>query len=360
MPKETWSTYFDRDDVDVEVEVEVDVDVVVVVVVVAVAVAVAVAVVVVVVAGVVVVVVVAAAAAATLHGDKRVAASSSRCAHMVGSGHEVWACPWCSHRKRSNRIERNQKKRKLGLDRLRQSVAAETCEWIPMDRSAWTCPFVLLAAGLGEMRLLTKTILIITTRNINRARWLWALSLKDGIRVEGSILEDNVHQQLIELGWTLESGQYRHALLSFKFCVKDQTDHLVWKRTAHYIRESFRAVEFAMYRESGRHEVVNVGEYSPRRRELALKWAAKDPVALMLILGGIQSPLLRYKYRGTQQRCPCCKELAPHWEHLWKCFTKTEIPADGLLLRNLWPRKESDFQLCDMFLEGMKKVGEDC
>lgn len=183
--------------------------------------------------------------------------------------------------------------------------------------------------------------------------------LKEGIHVGESILEDNIHQQLTALGWTLESGQYRHTLLGFKFCVKDQTDHLVWKRTAHHIGESFRASEFAMYRASGRHEAVNVGEYSSRRRELALKWAAKDSVALMLILGGIQSPLLRYKHRGIQPRCPCCKDLAPSWEHLWKCFTETEPPEDGLLLRNLWPRRESDFQLCDMFLEGMKKVGDD-
>ena len=78
----------------------------------------------------------------------------------VGSDLEVWTCRWCSleiradnrallRRKRSNHLERNHKKRKLGLDGLRQSTVVEASAAIPMDQRAWTCPFC--SAGLGTM-----------------------------------------------------------------------------------------------------------------------------------------------------------------------------------------------------------------
>ena len=97
---------------------------------------------------------------ATSHEVKSVASSSSRPAHEVGSELEVWTCPWCSleiragtrallRSRRSNHLERNHKKRKFGLDGLRQSVVVEASELLPMDQRAWTCPFC--AAGLGEM-----------------------------------------------------------------------------------------------------------------------------------------------------------------------------------------------------------------
>ena len=93
--------------------------------------------------------------------DMRAApASSSSGAHVVGTDCEVWTCPWCSlevrassrallRSRRSNHLERNHKKRKFGLDGLRQSVVVEASELIPMDQRAWTCPFC--PAGLGEM-----------------------------------------------------------------------------------------------------------------------------------------------------------------------------------------------------------------
>ena len=230
----------------------------------------------------------------------------------------------------------------------------DTMLWKAVGRTQYTNPHMRQIFG-GTLSSLSVTPVFRQIRLLaQRDQFL----LAEGIHVQESILEDNIQRQLAELGWAKDGGQYRHAVLGYNFCLRDQFDQKVWKRTAHLIRESFRALHFRLYRESGRHEVVNVGDYEPKRRELALKWAAKDSVALMLVFGGIQSPLLRHKYRGDNQRCPCCNELAPHWEHLWKCFTKTDPPEDGLLLRNLWPRKESDFRLCDMFMEGMKQVKE--
>lgn len=51
---------------------------------------------------------------------------------------------------------------------------------------------------------------------------------------------------------------------------------------------------------SGRHDAVKeaISECSPERRQLAQQWAKEDNVAMMLLLGGVQSPYLKFNYVG--------------------------------------------------------------
>ena len=102
------------------------------------------------------------------------------------------------------------------------------------------------------------------------------------------------------------------------------------------------------------------GKFSNRakadRRQLAVKWAAEDPMALMLLIGGIQSPMLKANVRGIHMRCSKCNYQDPDWTHLWKCFTNTEPPCDGLLARHIWPRNVDDFPLCQSFLDGIRSL----
>lgn len=85
-----------------------------------------------------------------------------------------------------------------------------------------------------------------------------------------------------------------------------------------------------------------------------MTWAKNDTTANMLILGAIQSPLVRsFGPDRAQSVCPRCNVVNPPWEHLWECFVG-EIPDDTFLRRYCWPVKKQDMALCTAFLEGMK------
>ena len=129
-------------------------------------------------------------------------------------------------------------------------------------------------------------------------------------------------------GWSLEGGRYRHPLFREGFRFEDLTVEDNWQTVAHFLRESFRSFHFEKYKNTNRHDVVaaEIPDYSPERRRLALRWATNDGMALLALMGGIQSPLLRYQLRGISQKCSKCGMIAPPWDHLWTCHAKVTPP----------------------------------
>lgn len=150
----------------------------------------------------------------------------------------------------------------------------------------------------------------------------------------------------------------RHPLFREGFRIKELLNNDWWKCIGHHIRESYRQEEFELYKQNSRHEVscYDYGAYDGERRQLALKWAEDDSTAMLLLIGGIQSPKLRFNVRGIHQNCSKCGCSNPDWSHLWTCFTGIVPPSDGLLVRHLWPRSVADIPLCHKFLEGIKTM----
>ena len=180
-----------------------------------------------------------------------------------------------------------------------------------------------------------------------------------GIQWRPCALDSFVSEKLEALNWIREGDLYRHSLYREGFRISDLSQDDTWKRVAHFIRESYRESQFDLYCASGRHEMAGqqIGQYSMERRQMAIQWAKKDSVALMLIAGGIQSPLYRARIRDIHSQCCICQAPDPCWDHLWQCFAKIAPPQDYLLRRLLWPRNERDLPLCDAFLSGMKQMG---
>ncbi len=179
-----------------------------------------------------------------------------------------------------------------------------------------------------------------------------------GIQPTKCKMDNFVESTLHQLGWSLERGRYRHPSFREGFRICELLDNEWWKCIGHHLRESYRQSEFDLYKNCNRHEVSNYhyGAYDSDRRQLAVKWAAEDPMALMLLIGGIQSPMLKANVRGIHMRCSKCNYQDPDWTHLWKCFTNTEPPCDGLLARHIWPRNVDDFPLCQSFLDGIRSL----
>ena len=138
------------------------------------------------------------------------------------------------------------------------------------------------------------------------------------IPIEKCKLDNFVETQLEKLNWTLERGRYRHPLYREGFKICELVDSERWKCIAHHIRESYRKLEFDFYKQSSRHEVnCYVYEpYDPERRKLAVRWAKDDSIANLLLIGGIQSPKVKFNTRGIQQNCSKCGCSNPDWEHL--------------------------------------------
>ena len=119
------------------------------------------------------------------------------------------------------------------------------------------------------------------------------------------------------------------------FYIEDVNDNIKWKKISHAIRESFRKKAYEEHQVSTRHELAgfDMGPYDPKRREAAIRWARRDPLAYYLIVGAIQSPFQRsMNDHRVQSVCPRCNFENPHWDHLWECVTKV-VPADVLLRR---------------------------
>ena len=174
---------------------------------------------------------------------------------------------------------------------------------------------------------------------------------------EMTSLEQMVSEGLVELGWYKEErfGRWMHPLSPAGFEI-EVLDNKRWKKICHDLRESYRQVAFDELRISSRHELAeqDIGPYDPERRRLAVKWANNDAMSTMLILGAVQSPLLRSQNRWKEQSvCSKCMMENPHWDHLWECHVGV-VPADVLLRRYCWPRSKADFALCTAFLVGAR------
>lgn len=171
-------------------------------------------------------------------------------------------------------------------------------------------------------------------------------------------LDNFVAKNLQKLGWSLIRGRYRHPLYQEGFRIDELTEEAKWRCVSHHLRESYRAKEFEMYRMSARHEVVQdqIAHYDSDRRKMAMDWVGSNNSALMHLMGGVQSPLLKHKLRGINQKCSKCGEPNPSWDHHWICHVGMKPPEDCLLRRNLWPRTKKDFPLCSRFLEGLSST----
>ena len=235
-------------------------------------------------------------------------------------------------------------------------VALRTAMWKSLAKTMHANPHMRQVIG-GAHTAMDCTALMRGMRLI--AQRDFAL-MQDGIQAVPCALDIFVQEQLEALGWHHEGELYRHRLCpkGFKFC--ELTIDSNWKFVAHYIRESYRESQYELYRECGRHEIIEnqMVAYHPNRRQLAKLWAKEDSVAHMLLMGAIQSPLYKHRVRGWHTKCHKCQAENPSWDHLWECFTGI-IPEDCMMRRHLWPRKLEDFSLCSLFLEGIKERGSD-
>ncbi len=183
---------------------------------------------------------------------------------------------------------------------------------------------------------------------------------EQSVEVTQCQLDRMVFSTLEDLNWRFEGGKYVHELYAEGFAISELLDDNVWRKTGHYVRESYRQVHFGLYGESGRHELSDhvFPPYDIKRREMACRWAKNDGLAWMLIQGAVQSPNVRLKSTGIHSRCVECGEAQPTWDHLWKCFTGEAAPQDFLLRRFLWPREKADLALCQSFLDGLRRFND--
>ena len=205
-----------------------------------------------------------------------------------------------------------------------------------------------------DIMILLKQMRLLQQRNVAIEK-LYSI---DALSMNLSTLEEMVSQGLFDLGWEKDErfAPWRHALFPEGFSLEEIVEEKKWKTISHFVRESYRKKAFDDHKQAARHELVgqDLGDYDPERRDAAIKWAKKDTLAYMLILGAIQSPLQRsmheHRYHSV---CPRCGFENPHWDHLWECFAN-EVPADVLLRRFCWPKSATDQALCTAFLKGMR------
>ena len=226
--------------------------------------------------------------------------------------------------------------------------------WKAVGRTGFSNPHLrhVVAGANNSLRLvpLLRQVRLLAQRNDSLR--------KAGEPVKPCSLDSFVTKNLCKLGWSLEGGRYRHPLYREGFRLEELVEDGRWRCVSHHLRESFRAREFMLYSGSSRHDVVQeqLPAYCSERRKTALQWAEGNNVATMLLIGGVQSPHLRFILQGKDQQCPKCGALHPHWDHGWRCFVGMEPPQDCLLRRNLWPRHKEDFTICYKFLEGITSM----
>ena len=179
-----------------------------------------------------------------------------------------------------------------------------------------------------------------------------------GISKQACLLDTHVSIFLQGLQWTLH-GTFQHELLKESFCAKDLVDKRYWERTAHLVRESYRWQSYLQFCAEDRREIRGkpMPLYSGIRRQTMLRWVGNDCTAILAAIGGIQSPLLKFKLRGKASVCSHCKiEANPSWDHLWLCAAGIERPEDTMLARVLWPRDVRDLHLCAKVLQCLRNM----
>ena len=183
---------------------------------------------------------------------------------------------------------------------------------------------------------------------------------EQGVEVTQCQLDKMVYLALEDLDWRFEDGKYVHDLCIEGFRIEDLVQDCIWRKVGHHVRESYRQQHYQFFLQSGRHEFngLDLTPYDSQRRKMALQWAGKDGLALLLLQGAVQSPNVRLASSGIDSRCQVCGVPHPTWDHLWLCFTGEAAPLDFLLRRHLWPRDAKDLQLCTSFLNGMRSFCE--
>ena len=202
-----------------------------------------------------------------------------------------------------------------------------------------------MIAGLRQLKLLAK-----------RDQTLHDL----GIGKQACLLDTHVLNFLTGLQLSLQDdGSYYHDFLKEKFEIVELNDKKQWERTAHLVRESYRLKSFIQFCAEDRHEIrgKTMPMYSSLRRQAMIRWAGNDTTAILVAIGGIQSPLLRFKLRGITSLCSNCKnEHNPSWDHIWRCTTGADPPSDVLVARFLWPRDVQDRHKCDRVLQCLRET----
>ena len=202
-----------------------------------------------------------------------------------------------------------------------------------------------MIAGLKQIKLLAK-----------RDRTLHDL----GIGKQACLLDTHVSNFLLGLQWSLrDDGSYYHDFLKEKLVIVELNDKKQWERAAHLVRESYRWKSFSQFCAEDRHEIRGklIPMYSSLRRQTMMRWVGNDTTAILVAIGGIQSPLLRFRLRGITSICSNCKrENNPSWEHIWKCTTGSDPLSDVLVARFLWPRDVRDWHLCNRVLQCLRET----
>ena len=179
-----------------------------------------------------------------------------------------------------------------------------------------------------------------------------------GIQTTPCQLDKQVDEKLKALNWRLENGRYRHDLFPHGFNFEEILDDKLWKDIEHYVRESYRQVQYLLFIKSDRHELHDLHEegYVPKRRKLVVDWMKSDSLAQMVAIGALQSPLLKWKLRGITTICPRCNAENPEWDHLWPCWAGIDPPQDTMMRRFCWARNHSEFLLCDKVVAGIRAM----
>lgn len=210
---------------------------------------------------------------------------------------------------------------------------------------------VIAGASMSyDMVCLMRNIRLIAKRN--------AILNKEGIQVIPCHLDNQVGSALNDLNWRFENGRYKHDLFPRGFRFDEILIDKAWKDIGHYVRESYRQVQYLLFLQSDRHELQDLHEegYVPKRRQLVVNWMKKDSLAQMVAIGAIQSPLLKWKLRGISSTCPKCKEVNPEWDHFWPCWAGIDPPQDTMMRRFCWARNQGEFLLCDKVVEGIRAI----
>jgi len=243
---------------------------------------------------------------------------------------------------------------------MKWSRAQQTEAWRCLGKTQYSSvPMRKVVAGATlhiNIVVLMRQLRLLAKRNAE----LESMYSQDILSLEFTTLEEMVVQGLINLNWSRSdrTAKWEHPFLLEGFELADVNDNLKWKKISHAIRESYRQNGFEELKTSDRHELLNydLGHYDPKRRDAAIRWARRDSLAYMLILGAIQSPFQRRMHdHRFQSVCPRCNIENPPWDHMWMCFSKV-VPADVLLRRYCWPKNAADVALCTAFLDGIKSM----
>ncbi|CAL1160563.1 unnamed protein product [Cladocopium goreaui] len=158
-----------------------------------------------------------------------------------------------------------------------------------------------------------------------------------------------------ELNWEFR-GPWMFAHEDLGHVDLSNPDEAVVKLTEHKVRESWRRVQFALWKKQNRrdrHYLLDV-PYEESRVSDARKLFSLtcDSHQRAVMLGSAHSTACYDKMRGheVREQCPFCGEqIPPVWEHLsWHCSAeqlssgRPEVPEDELQNRLDWPTRGCD------------------